>query len=138
MIDVENELFGEISEKVYEKFAEKYPDLFMTSEYVISPASFPCVSLIEMDNAVLRATQTTEGRENHATVMYELNVYSNKKDGKKNECKEIVAYIDELLMSYNFTRIMLEPIPNQNEANIYRMLGRYRAVISKNKTIFRR
>lgn len=134
MIDIEAEVFGEVSEKVY----EKYPDLFFTGEFVKSPPSFPCVSLVEVDNAVLRNSQTANGRENHAAVMYELNVYSNKTVGKKAECREIIAFIDELLMGLNFTRIMLEPVPNLDDATIYRMLGRYRAVISKDKTIYRR
>lgn len=138
MIDMEDEIFGEVSEKVYEQFSEKYPDLFVTGEYVKSPPSFPCVSLVEVDNAVFRNSQTTEGHENHVAVMYELNVYTNKSVGKKAECKELVAFVDALLMELNFTRTMLEPVPNQDDATIYRMLGRYRAVISKNKTIFRR
>lgn len=134
MIDMENEIFNEVSERV----REKYPNIFMTGEYVKSPSSFPCVSLVEADNATFRNSQTSNGKENHAAVMYELNVYSNKTKGKKAECKEIVAFIDEILMELNFTRLMLEPVPNQDEATIYRMLGRYRAVISKNKTIYRR
>lgn len=134
MIDVETELFSEVSSKV----RAKYPNLYMTGEYVKSPPDFPCVSMVEVDNATFRNTQTTEGQENHAAVMYEVNVYSNKTKGKKAECKEIIAFIDELLMERNFTRIMLEPVPNQDNATIYRMLGRYRAVISKNKTIYRR
>ena len=134
MIDIENEIFDEVSGKVRERF----PSIFMTGEYVKSPSSFPCVSLVEVDNATFRNTQTTEGKENHAAVVYELNVYSNKTKGKKAECKEIAAFIDDLMMGHNFTRTMLEPVPNQNDATIYRMLGRYRAVISKNKTIYRR
>jgi len=134
MIDVENEVFSEISKKV----REEYPSIFMTGEYVKSPSSFPCVSLVEIDNAVYRNSQTQEGRENHAAITYELNVYSNKTKGKKAECKAIAALVDELLMRLNFTRRMLEPVPNQNDATVYRMLGRYRAVVSTNKTIFRR
>lgn len=134
MIDMENEIFNEVSERV----RAKYLNIFMTGEYVKSPSSFPCVSLVEADNATFRNSQTSDGKENHAAVMYELNVYSNKTKGKKAECKEIVAFIDEILMELNFTRLMLEPVPNQDEATIYRMLGRYRAVISKNKTIYRR
>ena len=134
MIDIENEIFNEVSRRV----REKYPNIFMTGEYVKSPSSFPCISLVEVDNATFRNSQTSEGKENHAVVMYELNVYSNKTKGKKAECKEIVALIDEILMEFNFTRIMLEPIPNQDDATIYRMLGRYRAIVSKNKTIYRR
>lgn len=134
MIDLENEIFNTVSEKV----RAKYPGLFLTGEYVKSPSSFPCASLVEMDNSTLQESRTTESNENHASVLYELNVYSNKTKGKKAECKEIIAFIDEILMSMNFTRIMLEPVSNQNDATIYRMLGRYRAVVSKNKTIYRR
>lgn len=134
MIDVETELFSEVSSRV----REKYPNINMTGEYVKSPSDFPCISLVEVDNATFRNTQTTEGQENHAVVMYELNVYSNKTKGKKAECKEIIGFIDEVLMELNFTRIMLEPVPNQDNATIYRMLGRYRAIVSKNKTIYRR
>ena len=134
MIDMETEIFNEVSDRV----RAKYPNIFMTGEYVKSPSSFPCVSLVEVDNATFRNTQTTEGKENHAAVVYELNVYSNKTKGKKAECKEIAAFIDDLMMGLNFTRTMLEPVPNQDGATIYRMLGRYRAVISKEKTIYRR
>ena len=138
MIDMEDEIFGVVSEKVYEELAEKYPDLFITGEYVKTPPSFPCVSLIEMDNAVLRDSQTSTEGENHAEVMYELNVYSNKTVGKKAECREIAACIDKVLTGLNFTRMMLEPVPNLNDATIYRMFGRYRAILSKDKTIYRR
>lgn len=133
MIDIENEIFTKVSEKI----REKYPKAFVTGEYVKSPSSFPCVSLIEMDNSALRESWSTDGEE-HASLMYEVNVYSNKTTGKKAECKAIVALIDETLMALNFARIMLEPIPNQDDSTIYRMLGRYRAIVSKDKTIFRR
>lgn len=134
MIDVENDVFSKVANKTREKF----PNIFVTGEYVKSPPSFPCVCLVEIDNATFRNSQTTESQENHVAVSYEVNVYSNKTKGKKAECKEIVAFIDEVLMSLNFTRIMLEPVPNQNDATIYRMLGRYRAVVGKNSIIYRR
>ena len=134
MIDMETEIFNEVSERV----REQYSDIFMTGEYVKTPPSFPCISLVEVDNATFRNSQTTEGQENHVAVMYELNVYSNRTKGKKAECKELAGFVDEILMGLNFTRIMLEPVPNQDNATIYRMLGRYRAVIGKTNTIFRR
>ena len=66
MIDMENEIFNEVSAQV----REQYPDIFMTGEYVKTPPSFPCVSLVEVDNATFRNTQTAEGKENHVAVMY--------------------------------------------------------------------
>lgn len=134
MIDVENQIFSTVASAV----REKYPSIFMTGEYVMSPSSFPCVSLVEIDNAVYRNTSTNTVEENHAAVTYEVNVYSNKSTGKKAECKAIIALIDTQLANMGFTRTMLEPVLNMDEANIYRMLGRYRAVVSKEHTIFRR
>ena len=76
--------------------------------------------------------------ENHVDVMYELNIYSNKTKGKKSECKVIAAFIDSIMSSLGFDRIMLTPIPNMEDATIYRMAGRYKAIVSKNNTIHRR
>ncbi len=134
MINIESEIFNIIANEI----REKYPGIYITGEYVQSPSSFPCVSLVEMDNAIYTRTQSSDSVENHVELMYELNVYSNKTRGKKSECKEIVALIDDKLAAIGFSRIMLQPIPNMDDATIYRILGRYRAVASKDKQIYRR
>lgn len=134
MIDVETEIFDTVSTSV----REKYPKVYMTGEYVKSPPSFPCVSFIEVDNQIYRNTRTTECIENHAQVLYEVNVYSNKKSGKKAECKAIAALIDSKMEALGFTRILLNPVPNEEDATIYRIVARYRAIVSKNKVIYRR
>ena len=66
MIDMEDDIFDEVSEKVYAAFEKKCPDLLIMSEYVKSPSSFPFISIVEIDNATFRNSQTTEGHENHA------------------------------------------------------------------------
>lgn len=134
MIDVETEVFSTVSENVRKQF----PKAFMTGEYVKSPPSFPCVSLIEVDNQIYRNTRTTACIENHAQVLYEVNVYSNKKSGKKAECKAIAALIDRKMEALGFTRTLLNPVPNEGDATIYRIVARYRAIVSKNKVIYRR
>lgn len=134
MIDVEREIFTEVANAV----RAQYTKVYMTGEYVKQPPSFPCVSLVEIDNATFRNSQTQNGQENHVAVSYELNVYSNKSKGRKAECKEIASFVDEILQKMNFTRMMLEPVSNMEDATIYRMVGRYRAVIGKDKMIYRR
>ena len=134
MINIENEVFSIVAKAV----RKIYPDIYISGEYVKSPPKFPCVSLVEMDNSAYVRTQTNRSGENHAELMYELNVYSNKKSGKKSECKAIATLIDNELAALNFSRMMLQPIPNMDDATIYRMTGRYRAVVSKDNTIFRR
>ena len=134
MINVENEIFSDVVTYV----REKRPDVSMTGEYVKSPSSFPHISLIEMDNSVYRNTQTSDEYENHVVVMYEVNVYSNKTKGKKTECKEIISILDERMRFLGFTRTFLQPVPNMDDATIYRMTARYTAIISKDKQIYRR
>ena len=134
MINVENEIFDIVATAV----RNAYPDIYMIGEYVKSPSKFPCVSLVEIDNSAYRRTQTDSSVENHAELMYELNVYSNKKSGKKSECKAIASLIDNEMAALGFSRSMLQPIPNMDDATIYRVTGRYRAVVSKDKIIYRR
>lgn len=134
MIDIESQVFGRVAAKLRETFK----GIYVTGEYVKTPSSFPAVSLVEMDNTPLTRTQTSDFVENHAVLMYELNVYSNKTAGKKTECKKIAAMVDEEMAAMGFTRTMLNPIPNMDDATIYRMVGRYRAVVSKDNVLFRR
>lgn len=133
MIDIESDIFSIISKNV----REKYKNIFLTGEYVKSPPSFPCISIMETDNQIYRNTRTTDCIENHAQVIYEVNVYSNKVRGKKSECKEIIAFIDTRFQMLGFTRTFLTTIPNEQDATIYRMVARYRAIVSRQNVIYR-
>lgn len=134
MINIEEEVFSAVASDV----RAEYPNVYMVGEYVKSPSSFPFVSLIEEDNTVYEKTRTSLSDENHCKVMYEVNVFSNKTKGKKAECKAIISLIDSIMLRLGFTRTMLQPIPNINDATIYRMVARYSGVVSKDKQIFRR
>ena len=134
MIDIENELFRILATKL----RARYSNIFITGDYAIVPPSFPCVSIVEMDNTPYRKTQTQNDMENHVTVMYEVEVFSNKTSGKKSECKAIIALIDEEMLKLGFDRTFLNPLPNQENTTVYRMKGRYVAVVSKDQVIYRR
>lgn len=133
MIDIENEVFTKIATELRSQFT----GINVYGEDVRSPSSFPCVSIVEADNYTLRRTQDSGSNENHANVMYEVNVYSNKTSGKKTECKEIFAVIDEIMLGLGFTRSNKNPV-TMDEATIYRIVGRYVAIVSTNQTIYRR
>ena len=134
MINIESAVFNRVAMRVREVFS----DIYITGEYVKSPPSFPAASLVEMDNSTRVETIDSGSNENHADVMYEVNVYSNKATGKKSECREILALIDEEMLAMGFSRSTLTPVPNENDSTIYRMVGRYRATVSSDHTIFRR
>ena len=131
MIDCENEVYTRIAKVLREKF----PGIDIAGEYIQAPSVFPHVSITQSDNSVI-ANKTT-GSAEMAQVMFEINVYSNKTEGKKTECKAIMKVIDELLFKMNFKRLALTPGPNMEDATIYRMVARYR-VATDGKFFYRR
>jgi hypothetical protein len=134
LIDIENEVFSTIATVL----RATYDPISVYGEYVKSPAVFPAVMIEEKSNSALERTQDSGSLENHASLMYEVNVYSNKQTGKKSQCKEIFKIIDNEFQKLGFTRTLKEPIPNLESGTIYRMVGRYTAVVSVGGIIFRR
>lgn len=126
MISPENSLFTAIATTLRQQLSS----VFVTGEYVSQPPKFPAVHIEEFDNFAVRSTQTNANLEKTVQVVYEVNVYSNKTKGKKAECKDIIALVDSEFRKLGFTRIMMNPIQNMNDATIYRMYGRYRGEVA--------
>ena len=135
MIDVENAIFDKVATALRNEFA----GIFVAREAVAIPSTFPAVTLVEMDNSFHIRTMDLSGTENHSTLMYQADVYSNLKTGKKTQCRSIMKVIDAEMQKLGFVRIGSSPmaIPNA-DASKYRMVARYRATISKDKIIYRR
>ena len=133
MIDLENELYTVIASSL----RSHYPGIFVSGETILAPAQFPCVSIEEADNYSYRNSQDSGSNENHANLMYEVNVYTNKASGKKTACKAIFKTLDDEFLRLGFTRIMKRPI-SMDDSTKYRLIGRYVAVASKNHTLYRR
>lgn len=131
MIDCENEVYTRVARVLREKF----PGIDIAGEYVNAPSVFPHVSITQSDNAVISAKMTATAE--FAQVMFEVNVYSNKTEGRKSECKSIMNAIDEILFRMNFKRLALTPVPNMEDATIYRLVARYR-VATDGKHFYRR
>ena len=123
MIDIENEVFTRLAEPL----REQYPGIFVSGEYVRAPASFPHVSIVQGDNFTPRERSDSALTEKYSVVTFDVDVYSNKQTGKKSQCKAIMRTIDELFFRMNFRRLVLTPIPNLEDATIYRLTAQYTA-----------
>lgn len=133
MIDIEHEVY----QRIVNKLTSAFPKIYTYGEGMPLKAKFPCVIIEEADNYAYDKTQDSASLENHAVVMYEVNIYSNKVNGKKDECKKIQKIIDCQFEQMGFTRISKTSM-SINNATVYRIISRYQAVVSKNKEIFRR
>lgn len=131
MIDAENDIFTAVATAV----RTAHPGTFVVGEYVYAPPTLPAVTIVESDNRIVQNMRTLN-IENAVSVMYEVNVYSNKASGKKVEAKEIAETVDGVFLSLGFTRTLRNQIPNFNDATIYRIVIRYEAVIDKDLWIY--
>ena len=133
MNTIENEVFTKVKTAITTKYGAN--KVFVTGEYTPTPPFFPCVYISEADNF-----NTGFDGCNHEVVtgvMYEVEVYSNKQNGKKAEAKDIMKTVDGVLTPLGFTRTLLQQIPNMSDATIFRLTARYTAAVINN-TIYRR
>ena len=133
MINIENEIYTILATELESAF----PSINVTGEYTNTPPGFPCVSITESDNYTAANRLDSSPTEKYGVLMYEINVYSNKAYARKSECKAIMQVIDSKLLSLNFIRLALTPVPNLFDASVYRMTARYRAE-SDGANIYRR
>lgn len=136
MIDIENEVIDFVSERTRDEF----PGVFVTSTAQAVPPQLPCVSVAESESIAYTPTQTAVCTENHAAVTYEVNVYSNKPNGAKQEAKKIAGFVDTLMCGkqgdgLGFRRMSKAEIPNLSDLSVFRMTLRYFGIVGKHGDI---
>ena len=131
MIDAEAAIF----DRVAQAYDAAYPNGSRYSEATESPPQFPCMTLVEIDNATY--DRTLDPREHNATITYEVNVYSNRMSGSKQECKAIMQLVDGEMQDLGFVRLFCNQTKN-GDTRIYRMTARYRGVISEEYRIYKK
>lgn len=126
MIDIENKVLSVVREAVL----AKYPTASVYGEYVETPETFPCVTVVEDTNYTYVYTKDEQLMEHQCEVQYSVNVYSDKQTGAKLEARAILAVADEAMQNMKFWRTMSRQVPNVDRT-IYRVIARYRAVIGE-------
>lgn len=130
MIDIENIVFDRLAKAV----RTLYSGASVYGEYVETPATFPCVTIVEADNNVLQRTRDLDKNEHYANLMYEINIYTNDTTAKKSKAKSIAAVIDDEMSAMLFTRTFRGQTPNIDRT-IYRITLRYSGVVSEPKEV---
>jgi len=125
MIDISNVVMRIIKDAV----STAYPNCAFTSDQPAELSVFPAVTVVESDNHSYDEGLDNTYEEEYANVMYDVNVYSNKKDGKRAEAKAIVNLLDNAMIKAGFKRMMKQELPNIDRT-IYRIMARYKAVAS--------
>ena len=116
MIDKESQVYTIITDALLAS------DLGLTEDnistiYVNLPRVFPHVC-IEMSNSY---SVYDDGSldEKYVSMLFDINIYSNKQDGRKYECKRIAQVIDDAMRHLNFRRIAMTPVRNSTQTTVY-------------------
>ncbi len=132
MINPEDEIYDLIAKKLRTEF----PGIAISGDSDSVAPSFPFVSIEMSDNTTLFKVMDS-GNYEVSIVYFDINIYSNKKTGRKRECRAIAQVIDSLLTPKNFRRMEMRPVENRNNPNIYRIFANYR-VATDGKYFYRR
>jgi hypothetical protein len=125
MIDCENEVFT----KIFNELRPRYPTALFASVETLSPATYPCISIVMFDNPLNMQAYDLSGNENAANSNFEINVFSNKANTAKTEAKGIFNAVDDLMRRLGFIRNSYAPITLTS--NNARLVGRYRKIVCK-------
>lgn len=133
MIDVENAVYTAVRAAVL----GKYPDATVAAEYVRAPASFPAVTMSQIDSSVYqRMMLPADALEQCAQITFELNIYTATPGRRKQEGKEILMVVDAALSRLGFVRILCNTVPNLHDSTIHRILARYSGVVDKTGRVY--
>lgn len=133
MIDIENQVISLVTDCLFSN------NISATVESVLNlnPSTFPTVCVEEIENSTYDLSADSFSNENHASVGYEINVFTNDVSGKKQNAKDILAVIDRMLIARGFSRVSENALSLDNGTK-YRLIARYRATVGKDEIIYRR
>ena len=126
MLDFNNEIFTAVAVRV----RNQHTGTTVTGEYTRKPSKFPAVTLDEIQNVVVDRLEDSSNAENFAGVTYRLQVFSNKRTGKKAEAREIFATADAEMRRTGFRRVTYTTTPEIYDSTIYCIMATYEAVVS--------
>ena len=120
MIDLSNRVLSNI--KSYVKDICKNVSNYSSK----TPPEFPAISVVQMDNRGM--CDDLENNENAVESVIEIQCYSNK---NITESKNIINKCCDAMRKMGYTRLYgPNPITNVADTNIYRMVARFRRLVS--------
>ena len=131
MIDFSNEIFDAVAKHL----RSLYKGIQVKGEYVATPAKFPTVTIDEIGNVPINLDSATSTK--YADVVYRVQVFSNKENGKRAEAREIYKAVDEKLMELGLFAKTFTTTPAIYNSEIYSITATYGGIIDRDGVIYR-
>ena len=134
MIDIISEVFTAVAKAT----REAHPGVTVIGEYTRKPSKFPTLTLDETSNVMVDRLEDSSNEEQFAGVVYRLQVFSNKRSGKRAEAREIFATADAEMRRMGFRRVTYSTTPEIYNSTIYEINATYEAVVSAAGYVYKR
>ena len=131
MIDYSNEIFDAVAKHL----RSLYKGIQVKGEYVATPAKFPTVTIDEIGN--VPAEPDSAKTNKYADVVYRVQVFSNKENGKRAEARKIYKSVDEKLMELGLFAKTFTTTPAIYNSEIYSITATYGGIIGNDGVIYR-
>lgn len=131
MIDFSNEIFNAVAQQLRSSFK----GVKVIGENVQSPTEFPTVTIDEIENVPVERDSSKV--EKYSRVRYRVQIFSNKKTGKRAEARQILSVADEMFAGWGFTRKTYVPQPDVYNSAVYQITATYEAVVDRNGIIYK-
>lgn len=135
MVDIEPYLYSFVAEEMRKQYSWASKVGF-SNDYVIQPEKFPWVTITEEDSRTEIKYHDTSNEENAARITLEVNVWSNHLTRRKQEARKIMKAVNDVLQRMGFRRTYLNNDPTQQDISIYKVYGRFTAIVEENEDGF--
>lgn len=115
-----------VFDAVYNAVIAVFPTADLSTHYVNQPASFPHVQLWDESNTTPRTGMNLSGDECFSNIVMHFEAFDNMLDGEGVEnVKKIFSLIDPVMRLQGYRRTYYAPVPNYDDASVYREIARY-------------
>lgn len=122
MIDVMTDIF----DSVYNAVTAEFPTADLATNYVNQPASFPHLQMWTESNTAPRTGMNLSGDECFSNIVIHFEGFDNMLDGEGMEnVKKMFSIIDPVMRVQGYRRTYYAPVPNYDDASVYREVARY-------------
>lgn len=116
----------DVFDAVYNAVTAEFPSADLATHYVNQPAAFPHIQLWDESNTTPRSGMNLSGDECFSNVVIHFEVFDNFLDGVGvDHVKRIMAIIDPVMRLQGYRRTYYAPVPNFDDASVYREIARY-------------
>lgn len=131
MIDKSNEVFDRTMTYVINSIPGLTEENFGSDE-TSAPPTFPFIQIVQTRDITYKDGQDDRPQENFAILLFQVEVFSNKAEGKRSECRKIISVVDGFMHRMNFSRESGAFVENQSNNSIARYVATYSVLANEN------